>query len=391
MRIAVRPQSLILTLPEHTKRRHFVRLSTSLRGFVPVIALAASAWSSAVPASADDHQTKPEGKKSAAIPVPCGDAAALVTAVSNANSAPGGGTVALATGCVYTLTSAAATGSDGPAGLPVITGTVTITGTRSTITRSPQAPDFRIAEVASGGSLTVGGVTVSGGRATTPPTGTDGGGILTLGTLNMAWATVTDNTASNNGGGIAVAPGGTTTLSLTKVAGNTAGDGGGIHVSTSARLTSNAGTISGNVASSTGGGLASYGTTLLSSPAIQGNRTTRFEGGGVLAGAGNLTVNGGGITGNTAGSYGGGVANFGSTLLMQDTTVSGNTATLDGGGLYGHAGTTHTTAGRVTRNTAGGGQGGGIFSDGGTVRLTATTVTGNNPNNCVPALAGCTG
>ena len=232
-----------------------MRLATTIRGFLPVMALAVSAWTSAVPASADESQEKPDGRKAAAAPVPCGNAAALVTAVTNANSAPGGGTVALATGCVYTLVSVAATGSNGPDGLPVITGNVTISGTQSTIRRDPSAPDFRIAEVAPGGHLTVGGVTVSGGRATTATVGTDGGGILDRGTLTMSRATVTDNTASNIGGGITVAPGGKATLSSVNLTQNMARDGGGIHVNASATLIYGVGTISGNVADSTGGGV----------------------------------------------------------------------------------------------------------------------------------------
>ncbi|MBO3680248.1 hypothetical protein [Streptomyces sp. NEAU-YJ-81] len=79
--------------------------------------------------------------------------------------AASGGTVSLAAGGVYTLSSVAATGANGPDGLPVITGNVTLTGTGATIRRSPSAPDFRIAEIAPGGQLTVSGVTLSGGRA----------------------------------------------------------------------------------------------------------------------------------------------------------------------------------------------------------------------------------
>ncbi|MET7903170.1 hypothetical protein [Streptomyces sp. NPDC005336] len=117
-------------------------------------------------------------------PVPCGDSAALVAAVAAANGEPSGGTVVLATGCGYTLGSAAATGANGPDGLPIISGDVTITGTQATIRRSASATDFRIAEVAAGGKLTVKGVTLSDGRATSGA-GTDGGGILDLGTLRL--------------------------------------------------------------------------------------------------------------------------------------------------------------------------------------------------------------
>ncbi|MFD0445531.1 hypothetical protein ACFQ10_28800 [Streptomyces indonesiensis] len=57
--------------------------------------------------------------------------------------------------------------------------------------------------------------------------------------------------------------------------------------------------------------------------------------------------------------------------------------------MFQHAGTTQMTGDTVTGDTANGGQGGGIFTDGGSITLSATTVAGNNPNQCVPALAGC--
>ncbi|MBI0383177.1 right-handed parallel beta-helix repeat-containing protein, partial [Streptomyces albiflaviniger] len=97
-----------------------MRLATTIRGLIPVMALAVSAWAVSAPASAEGKGGDgKEGEKAA--PVPCGDTAALVNAVSEANSSPSGGSVALTTGCVYTLGSAAFTGANGADGLPLIT------------------------------------------------------------------------------------------------------------------------------------------------------------------------------------------------------------------------------------------------------------------------------
>lgn len=360
-----------------------MRLVTTIRGTLPVMVLALLAWGASAPASAEGARTRAGGDGSLHATVPCGDAAALVTAVGQASAS--GGTVSLATGCVYTLTSVAATGTNGPDGLPVITGNVTITGTGATIRRGASAPDFRIAEVAPGGRLTVSGVTLSGGRAV------DGAGILDTGSLTLQQSAVTANVASGIGGGVQVAPGATATFSLSTLSGNTAGDGGGVHVGTGATLNVNSSTFSNNTADSTGGALANFGNTTLSAVTLDTNRTNNFEGGGIWTSIGNMTFNGGRIIGNTAGSNGAGIANFGSALKLQSTMVSGNIATLNGGGLFSHAGSTEITGANIIVNTANGGQGGGIFSDGGSVSLTATNVFGNNPNNCVPALAGCFG
>ncbi|WP_234356723.1 right-handed parallel beta-helix repeat-containing protein [Streptomyces sp. NBRC 110028] len=345
--------------------------------------LAVSAWAFSAPAGAAEGRGGGGGEEPALSVVPCGDTAALVAAVTTANNTAGGGTVSLATGCVYTLASAAETGSNGPDGLPVITGKVTISGTGATIRRSASALDFRIAEVAPGGRLTVSGVTLSGGRAVV------GGGILDLGALTLAQSAATTNAASSVGGGIEVGSGATATLGSSHVSGNTANDGGGVHVSTGGSLAANSSTFSDNTADSTGGAIANWGNSVLTAVRIETNHANDFEGGGIWTSIGDMTFNGGRIIGNTAGGSGAGIANFDSALHLQAAVVSGNVATLNGGGLFNHAGNTQIVGTNITDNTAHGSQGGGIFSDGGSVSLSATNVTGNNPNNCVPALAGC--
>ncbi|WP_257231813.1 right-handed parallel beta-helix repeat-containing protein [Streptomyces sp. Rer75] len=277
----------------------------------------------------------------------------------------------------------AATGTGGADGLPVITGNVTIAGAGSTIRRSASAPNFRIAEIAPGGRLTVSGVTFSGGQAV------DGAGILDLGALVLYQSAVTTNVATGIGGGIEAGPGATATLLSSHVSGNTAGDGGGMHVGTGASLTVNNSTFSDNTADSTGGAIANFGNSVLNAVTIEANRAKNFEGGGIWTSLGNFSFNRGRIIGNRAGNNGAGIANFGSALQLQSTTVSGNVATLNGAGLFNHAGTAQIVGSNITGNTANGGQAGGIFTDGGSVSLIAANVTGNNPNNCVPALAGC--
>lgn len=347
--------------------------------------LSASVAGIAIPATA---KSLPAGQGRT---VPCADVAELLKQVNEANTR-GWGTIVLSPGCSYELTAPAAPGgTNGASGLPIITGKLTITGNRATITRQSATP-FRIAEVAQQGSLTLNGITVSGGSATEDP-GTAGGGILAEGTLRLVASRITGNTASVLGGGIAVASGATARLASSIVSDNSAGDGGGLHVGQTARLTVAGGSIQRNTAVSTGGGLATFGTTVLGGTAVQDNRTENFEGGGIVTAFGPLTLNGGRVTRNEAASYGGGIVNLGlgSTLRLRNTTVDYNVSKIDGGGLYHQAGTSVLAGGRISRNHADG-EGGGIFRVGGSVVLSGAPVVQNTPDNCAPsgAVPGCT-
>ncbi|MGO4759051.1 hypothetical protein AB4212_62335, partial [Streptomyces sp. 2MCAF27] len=177
--------------------------------------------------------------------VACGDVSGLISAINDANST-GLGVIQLTPNCVYTLTGPAVSpGTNGPDGLPVITGNVTLIGANTTITRG-SATAFRIAEVAPGGTLTLNGITVSNGSATTAGTGINGGGILDAGTLRLTSSVVTGNLASNVGGGIEVANNAVLDLTSSQVTHNTAGDGGGIHINSAGTLSATSSQISDN-------------------------------------------------------------------------------------------------------------------------------------------------
>ena len=115
------------------------------------------------------------------------DTPSLISAITTANGTPGGSTLVLPTGCVYTLESANNT-TEGGTGLPVITGNVTIQGSGATITRSSATgvTAFRIFDVASGGSLTLNSLTLSNGLANNGQQG--GGAIFNHGTLAVTRA-----------------------------------------------------------------------------------------------------------------------------------------------------------------------------------------------------------
>ncbi|HUC35853.1 MAG TPA: DUF4214 domain-containing protein [Acidimicrobiales bacterium] len=295
--------------------------------------------------------------------VPCsgtgGGAAGLVAAITAANSG-GGGTITLASGCTYSLT-ASNNGSNGSGpgsmatgenGLPVVTSTITITGSSTTI--AANSSTFRVFEVdGPNGNLTLQGLTVTGGSSPF------GGGLLNVeGAVTVDQTEFTGNTAQMGGGGIAsgvvnpndLGPIGTLTLNNSKVDGNTAtsSGGGGIlnHAGTATLNNSevdnnNSAGGGGGIASGTGnGGAAGSSTLVLNGTNVNGNTET----GGPMAGAGGIanggmaTITGSTINGNNApGSYGGGILNHGQ-MTISSTTVNGNTAATDSMGNLGYGG-----------------------------------------------------
>ncbi|MFD2690475.1 right-handed parallel beta-helix repeat-containing protein [Streptomyces phyllanthi] len=326
----------------------------NIRGLAMAALLGVTVSGIATPASAHRASSRQ------APTVLCGDVAGLVAQIRQVN-ARGSGSISLWPGCRYRLTAPAE--PNGANGLPTITGDLTIIGSSAAISRESTATPFRIAEVAPGGSLSLNGITLSGGSATSA-VATSGGGVLTRGTLELVRSRIAGNTASGTGGGLAVASGGRAELTGSAVSGNTGNDGGGVHVGPSGRLTVNGGYLASNTSTFTGGGLANFGTTELNGMSVRDNKANTFEGGGIFTSTGPLTINSSVIRDNTAASDGGGIANFGSSLRLRGSAVYDNAA---------------------------GGQGGGIFHQRGSVALTLTSVARNTPDNCAPpgSVPGC--
>jgi predicted outer membrane repeat protein len=239
----------------------------------------------------------------ASIPVACSENA-LVDAINLANSTSAADTLALASGCTYTMTSAH-DGLLGANALPVITTPIEMIGP-ATITRSSLL-SFRIAEVSPTGSLTLTtGVAFTNGSADG-----DGGAILNHGAVALTGSSLSDNTATGNGGGLANAdtPSGT---------------------APAATFTNSP--VSHNTAQLSGGGIYN---------GIRGSLTTSGVSGSPLF-----------ITGNTATLNGGGIATVNSTATsLTQTVVRTNNADQTAGGVYRENGTMTTTDSPISANT----------------------------------------
>ena len=360
--------------------------------------------------------------------VPCsGGAAALVAAVNAANAA-NGGSINLASGCTYSLTSANNTAPGlGASGLPVITTPITINGGGGA-TIAGNNSNFRIIAISgpAGGSLALNGITITGGKASGQGPAGFGGGIFNFaGTLRLNRSVVTANGAAGAGGGIASGtmgpgPGATLVLNNSEVSWNTvptSGQGGGGIVSIAGTLDINNSTIAHNSASG-GGGIASgngngggpgsfitINNTDISDNTATGGQET---GGGGISNGGTLRMNNTRLTGNDAdGGLGGGLLNHGAANL-NNVSVSGNKAAIGAGianvNLQGIPvpGATPPVPSLTMNNVRVAGNnalvaGGGIaqFSPFGEpfgpITAHNTRVTDNTPNNCTPvgSVDGC--
>ncbi|MFJ3964366.1 hypothetical protein [Streptomyces sp. NPDC090036] len=295
--------------------------------------------------------------------IPC-DVTALNNAIIAANNNTGPHTIRLAPRCVYNVLTPASTGGLGPNALPLITGTVTLLGNKTTIRRDPDATEgFRIAEVdGPDGRLTIEGVTATGGGyleyagTYLPRSG---------GTLILKHSTVTNSTA-NQGGAIAVDLSSTLEMYDSVVRDSAGQRGGAIY---------------------NGPG----STTLLQRTKVVRNQATELGGGLFTAGV-SMTIKNSHIAGNRAFQQGGGIYNDRSPLDISSTTIADNRAGQTGGGIANDGATTLTNT-QVRRNIAL--NGGGVWqgtSAGTSLTLVRSRIVENTPNNCRPvgSIPGCT-
>lgn len=168
----------------------------------------------------------------------------------------------------------------------------------------------------------VSGLTIQGGQVEA------GGGIFVSwrGHLELEDAVVTGNWA-DNGGGIFVDCEASASLEMVSILENTAGQIGGGIGGCGAIVVSD-GAVSLNSAP-WGGGIATHGTTQISRTTIANNTAVDFGGGGVLN-DGFMQISNSTVSGNSA-THGGGLANGrGANMTVENTTVSGNS----GGGVF---------------------------------------------------------
>jgi CSLREA domain-containing protein len=186
-------------------------------------------------------------------------------------------------------------------------------------------------------TLTLEGMTLTGGRTT--PAGNEGSG----GAIRF------------------LSPGGVSVLDCVVSGNSTQGDkaeGGAIVTDrTSSAVLLDGSTLSGNATQGNGadgGGVSAGGSVLAVGSTVAGNMAhgSGAEGGGILA-DGALTLTESTVAGNATNDSGGGIVARG-TLTLNNSTVAGNSAQKDGGGIVAGEEAEKITSSIVAGNTAGG-------------------------------------
>ena len=195
---------------------------------------------------------------------------------------------------------------------------IAITGPGSSllaVSRSSSVSRFRVFYVLPSRTVTIAGLTISGGYADA----TVGGGILNdQAELMISNCTVSGNISDGGDGGGGIYNTGTLTLVDSIVSDNWAGFTSGFPVGRA-------------------GGIYTAGKMLTIVRSAIINNTAVFDGGGIVGGP--LTIIESTISGNRAGSsfsgsgYGGGI--LGGNMTITNSTISGNTASGNGSGYGG--------------------------------------------------------
>jgi len=324
---------------------------------------------------------------------PADDVACLISAINLSNAASGKHTINLDPG-TYTLTEKNNT-TDGPNGLPSITGSVRIAGKgidKTTLKRDNSSPSFfRIFHVSATGILILDGLTITGGvqHDRLDPLllrSAGGGGIYNRGILNVINSRISDNLDSfeggpdGSGGGIFNNSGGVI-IKNSILSGNYAGYfGTGGAVNSDGILTVENSTFTKNFAPGlAGGAIYNAGSADISNTSFMSNWS---DNGGAVLNAGNISITNSTFYANGADSHGGGIAGWGASAVTNSTNCT----------FY--------------RNYAKS-SGAGIITDGeGLVQLQNTIIAGNEAsfgpgrdcsgpmvslgNNLIGDLAGCT-
>ena len=245
----------------------------------------------------------------------------------------------------YTLTGAILEDLNASGDLD-ISKAVTIQGAGATATfidGNGTVTSDRVIHVTAAVTLTLDGVTITGGSAST-----DGGGIYSSGAVTVTNSTISGNSAVLDSGGI---------FSV-----------GAVTVTDS--------TISGNSATFNFGGIYSEGALLVTDSTISANSAGNHVGGIFSNSA--VTVTNSTISGNSAVNDSGGIFSNGA-VTVTNSTVSGNSAGLDGGGIYSKDVVTLTNS-TITGNSAP--TGGGVYAASGTITLTNSIIAGNTGGDC---------
>ncbi len=266
---------------------------------------------------------------------------------------------------------------------------LTLQGVSSSATiLQPAASGQRVITVASGYTLVLKNLKVTGGQLTNAA----GGGVyLAGGNLTLLGAHITNNSASYGGGVFQEGGSGRVEAVGSVIQGNTATfHGGGMYVRGSASLTDTQ--VISNAAGNHGGGVhVDAGSAVINGGLFSGNSAGSDDNGGGINVNNGLTVTGTQFQNNTAGDSGGAVSqwNKGYVCSISAATFQTNSSKNNGGAVLAK-GTLNLSDSTLSGNTVDSGgtgdaYGGGIYTES-PATVTRSTFTGNQAK-----CTGCSG
>lgn len=274
----------------------------------------------------------------------------LRAAIIEANALAGADTIALSAG-VYQFSLPEVEGDFGELftvnGDLDVTSQITITGAGVGQTTIDANQLDRIFEIAGGATLSLSGMTLTGGLAN------HGGAVLNGGSLNLSDVRLTGNQATANGGAISTGALAGSNYVATLIATNTEFVG-----NSAPSVSPTAGTVG------WGGALFAIGGRVTLTNSLFHQNTAGMEGGAITSGGGaTVTINNSTFTENSSGQ-GGAILFLSGNVTINDSTFIGNRAVTSGGAIRS-SGTTLT----VNR---------GLFEDNRTTQMTtfATNLEG---------------
>jgi hypothetical protein len=213
----------------------------------------------------------------------------------------------------------------------LISDSLKINGPGATVIKVSGQGSTRDFEVATGTTVTIGGLTIENGRD--GDFSGKGGGILNMGVLTVSGESrLTGNFAYSGGGAICNL--GTVTISGgSTLTGNFAYSEGGAIYNLGTVTISGGSTLSDNTAFG-GGAISNLGTVTVDGSTLSGNSTQGVAySGGAIYNRGTAMVRGGSVLSDNSAAYGGAIFNGNGTVTVDSSTLSGNSA-QDGGGIY---------------------------------------------------------
>lgn len=249
-------------------------------------------------------------------------AGSLRQAILDANAASGADSISFATAGTITLSS----------GELAITDDLTISGPGAEDLVIDANGSSRVFSIASGDSVTISGLTITGGYVSGA---NEGGGIYNQGNLSLKRVAVTANHGPNFGGGL-FSTGGSVSIDSSSFEDNTAITGAGARITTSSTSVVSIAnsTFANNTATGSGAGLFIWGASNaapveIANSTFSGNAAALYSGGIRAMNGGLVSIINCTITDNTGSASNGGVTTAGaganaSALKIHNSIIAGN-------------------------------------------------------------------